>query len=144
MMVATSVVAISAAEADEKVVYNAEAITRLNKIGIFQGYNAADMGADDNVTRAQMALFTGRVLTGKVESNYWESYVNDTTFEDIDDVADYYVGAISYAYEQGVVIGKSDVAFDPNGNVTYQEALTMVVRSLGYTGLSYPNGFINK
>lgn len=91
-----------------------------------------------------MALFTGRVLTGKVESNYWESYVNDTTFEDIDDVADYYVGAISYAYEQGVVIGKSDVAFDPNGNVTYQEALTMVVRSLGYTGLSYPNGFINK
>ncbi len=144
MMVATSVVAISAAEADEKVVYNAEAITRLNKLGIFQGYNAADMGADDNVTRAQMALFTGRVLTGKVESNYWESYVNDTTFEDIDDVADYYVGAISYAYEQGVVIGKSDVAFDPNGNVTYQEALTMVVRSLGYTGLSYPNGFINK
>ncbi len=144
MMVATSVVAISAAEADEKVVYNAEAITRLNKLGIFQGYNAADMGADDNVTRAQMALFTGRVLTGKVESNYWESYVNDTTFEDIDDIADYYVGAISYAYEQGVVIGKSDVAFDPNGNVTYQEALTMVVRSLGYTGLSYPNGFINK
>lgn len=144
MMVATSVVAISAAEDDEKVVYNAEAITRLNKIGIFQGYNAADMGADDNVTRAQMALFTGRVLTGKVESNYWESYVNDTTFEDIDDVADYYVGAIAYAYEQGVVIGKSDVAFDPNGNVTYQEALTMVVRSLGYTGLSYPNGFINK
>lgn len=43
MMVATSVVAISAAEADEKVVYNAEAITRLNKLGIFQGYNAADM-----------------------------------------------------------------------------------------------------
>ncbi len=144
MMVATSVVAISAAEADEKVVYNAEAITRLNKLGIFKGYNAADMGADDNVTRAQMALFTGRVLTGKVESNYWESYVNDTTFEDIDDVADYYVGAIAYAYEQGVVVGKSDVSFDPNGNVTYQEALTMVVRSLGYTGLSYPNGFINK
>lgn len=144
MMVATSVVAISAAEADEKVVYNAEAIVRLNKLGIFQGYNAADMGADDNVTRAQMALFTGRVLTGKVESNYWESYVNDTTFEDIADIADYYVGAIAYAYENGVVIGKSDVAFDPNGNVTYQEALTMVVRSLGYTGLSYPNGFINK
>lgn len=144
MMVATSVVAISAAEADEKVVYNAEAITRLNKLGIFQGYNAEDMGADDDVTRAQMALFTGRVLTGKVESNYWESYVNDTTFEDIDEIADYYVGAISYAYENGVVIGKSDVAFDPNGNVTYQEALTMVVRSLGYTGLSYPNGFINK
>ena len=144
MMVATSVVAISAAEADEKVVFNAEAITRLNKIGIFQGYNANEMGENDNVTRAQMALFTGRVLTGKVESNYWESYVNDTTFEDIDEIADYYVGAIAYAYENGVVIGKSDVAFDPNGNVTYQEALTMVVRSLGYTGLSYPNGFINK
>lgn len=136
---------ISTAAADAAVAeYNETAITRLNKLGIFKGSTSGDMHADDNVTREQMALFTGRVLTGKVETNYWESYINDTTFADIDNESAEYVGAIAYAYEQGVVIGKSDVRFDPKGNVSYQDALTMVVRSLGYTGLSYPNGYINK
>ena len=140
MMVATSVVAISAAEADDKVAYNETAVVRLNKLGIFQG-TTNGLEADKNVTRAEMAQFTGRVMTGKVETNYWENYQNSTTFKDIDMWAE---GAIAYAYENGVVVGRSEDTFDPNGNVTYQEALTMVVRSLGYTGLSYPNGFINK
>ncbi len=144
MMVATSLMVVtSAADADEKVVYNETAIVRLNKLGIFKGSTSGDMHADDAVTREQMALFTGRVLTGKVTTSYWETYLDDTTFEDIDDEAAEYVGAISYAYEQGIVIGKSDVRFDPKGNVSYQDALTMVVRSLGYTGKTYPNGFIN-
>lgn len=140
MMVATSVVAISAAEADDKVTYNETAVVRLNKLDIFQG-TTNGLEADKNVTRAEMAQFTGRVMTGKVETNYWENYQNSTTFKDIDMWAE---GAIAYAYENGVVVGRSEDTFDPNGNVTYQEALTMVVRSLGYTGLSYPNGFINK
>ncbi|MBR4295324.1 MAG: S-layer homology domain-containing protein [Clostridia bacterium] len=143
MMVVGGMISTAAADATA-VEYNETAITRLNKLGIFKGSTSGDMHADDNVTREQMALFTGRVLTGKVETNYWESYINDTTFTDIDNEAAEYVGAIAYAYEQGVVIGKSDIRFDPKGNVSYQDALTMVVRSLGYTGLSYPNGYINK
>ncbi|MBQ8208474.1 MAG: S-layer homology domain-containing protein [Clostridia bacterium] len=142
MMVAACMVTTYAAEADDAVAYNEEAIVRLNKLGIFQG-KSDGLEPEDDVTRAEMAQLTGRVMTGKVSSNYWENYENDTTFEDLDAAA-WAVGAVSYAYEQGIVVGKSDVRFDPMGNVTYQDALTMVVRSLGYTGLSYPNGFINK
>ena len=126
MMVATSVVAISAAEADDKVAYNETAVVRLNKLGIFQG-TTNGLEADKNVTRAEMAQFTGRVMTGKVETNYWENYQNSTTFKDIDMWAE---GAIAYAYENGVVVGRSEDTFDTNCNVTYQEAITMVVRSL--------------
>lgn len=137
-------VVVPANAADEKATYSTTAIERLNKLGIFKGSTSGDMHADDQVTREQMALFTGRVLTGKVDKNYWETYENDTTFEDIDTESDEYIGAIAYAYENDIVVGKSDVRFDPKGNVLYRDALTMVVRSLGYTGLSYPNGYINK
>ncbi len=141
MMVATSIVAISADDA-AAVSYNADAATRLEKLEIMIGTENG-LELEKNVTRAEMAQFTGRVMTGEVEIEYWADYENSTTFEDLDD-AKWAIGAVAYAYEQGVVIGKSDVCFDPNGDVTYQEALTMVVRSLGYTGLKYPEGFINR
>ncbi len=141
MMVATSLMVVTSA-ADEKVDYNDEAIVRLNKLDIFQG-KTDGLEPEDNVTRAEMAQLVGRVMTGDVDSKYWENYTNDTTFEDLGAAA-WAVGAITYAYENGIVKGKSDVRFDPMGNVTYQDALTMVVRSLGYTGVSYPNGMINK
>ncbi|MEE0968447.1 MAG: S-layer homology domain-containing protein [Clostridia bacterium] len=144
MMVVACMVFVGAEEEAADVAYNADAIVRLNKLGIFKGTTSGDMKADDDVTREQMALFTARVVEGKVATNYWESYENDTTFEDIDDEAAEYVGAIAYSFGEGIVIGKSDVRFDPKGNVTYQDALTMVVRALGYTGQSYPNGCINK
>lgn len=142
MVVSVMMVGVSAD--DTKATYNATAIERLNKLGIFKGSTSGNMHADDDVTREQMALFTGRVMTGKTATNYWETYVNATTFEDIDDESAEFIGAIAYAYENGVVIGKSDVRFDPKGNVSYQDSLTMVVRALGYTGLDYPNGYINK
>ena len=142
MVVSVMMVGVSAD--DTKATYNATAIERLNKLGIFKGSTSGNMHADDDVTREQMALFTGRVMTGKTATNYWETYVNATTFKDIDNESAEFIGAIAYAYENGVVIGKSDVRFDPKGNVSYQDSLTMVVRALGYTGLQYPEGYINK
>ncbi len=149
MMVTACMVTANAADA-AKPVYNELAISRLNDLNIFQGYGEDAegnliTGADDAVTRAQMALFTGRVLTGKTDTKAWEGHINDTTFADIDNEASYFIGAISFAADNGIVVGRSDVEFDPKGQVSYQEALTMVVRSLGYVaGISYPNGFINK
>ena len=140
MMVATSLVAVIGAADEDKVTYNETAIRRLYELQIIQGKQDG-LEPDDNLTRAEAAQLVARLMTGKVGS-YWENYRNDTNFKDLDAAA-WAVGAISYAYEQGVVVGKSDVRFDPMGNVTYQDVLTMVVRSLGYTGLSYPYGFSN-
>lgn len=143
MMVVAGMVSTTAADA--KVEYNETAIARLKQLDIFKGRTSGD-AADSNVTREEMALFASRVMTGEVDKAYWTAYTNDTTFEDIDGEDAEFVGAIAYAFEEGLVIGKDEAGkrFDPKGNVTYQDALVMVVRSLGYTGLNYPNGYINK
>lgn len=144
VMTVVACVVVPANAADSSVTYNETALVRLQQLGIFKGSTSGDLHADDLVTRGEMALFTARVNEGKVDKNYWESYENDTTFEDIDTQIDEIVGAISYSYEKGIVNGKSEVRFDPKGNVLYRDALAMVVRALGYTSLSYPNGVINK
>lgn len=142
MMVVTCMVSVSAAD-EAEAAWNEVAISRLQDLDIFTGYEDGDLKPEKNISRVEMALLTSRVMTGKVSNNYWESYVNDTTFLDIEDTYAAGVGAIAYAYENGIVEGKSAERFDPKGNVTYRDALAMVVRSLGHSA-SYPNGIINK
>lgn len=143
MMVVTCMVSVSAADEAVEAKWNDVAISRLQDLDIFVGDEEGKLEPEKNVSRVQMAVLTSRVMTGKVDRLYWESYVNDTTFLDIENTYAEGVGAIAYAYENGIVKGKSAERFDPNGNVTYRDALAMVVRSLGYDA-SYPNGIINK
>ena len=146
LMMLISVVVVVPASAAE-VTFNTTALERLVKLGIYKGYGANELGEKDDVTREQMAMFVARVSTGKVANDAWAGYVNDTPFKDINDRPAVNIAAIAYAYDEGIIIGRSADVFDPKGNVSYQEALTMVVRALvGYEAtkdLKYPNGFIN-
>ena len=146
LMMLISVVVVVPASAAEAT-FNTTALERLVKLGIYKGYGANELGEKDDVTREQMAMFVARVSTGKVANDAWAGYVNDTPFKDIADRPAVNVAAIAYAYDEGIIIGRSADVFDPKGNVSYQEALTMVVRALlGYEAtktLKYPEGFIN-
>ncbi len=146
LMMLISVVVVVPASAAE-VTFNTTALERLVKLGIYKGYGANELGEKDDVTREQMAMFVARVSTGKVANDAWADFVNDTPFKDINDRPAVNIAAIAYAYDEGIIIGRSADVFDPKGNVSYQEALTMVVRALvGYEAtkdLKYPNGFIN-
>ena len=146
LMMLISVVVVVPASAAEAT-FNTTALERLVKLGIYKGYGANELGEKDDVTREQMAMFVARVSTGKVANDAWAGYVNDTPFKDINDRPAVNVAAIAYAYDEGIIIGRSADVFDPKGNVSYQEALTMVVRALlGYEAtktLKYPEGFIN-
>jgi hypothetical protein len=146
LMMLISVVVVVPASAAEAT-FNTTALERLVKLGIYKGYGANELGEKDDVTREQMAMFVARVSTGKVANDAWAGYVNDTTFKDIADRPAVNIAAIAYAYDEGIIVGRSADVFDPKGNVTYQEALTMVVRALvGYEetkSLKYPEGFIN-
>lgn len=146
LMMLISVVVVVPASAAETT-FNTTALERLVKLGIYKGYGANELGEKDDVTREQMAMFVARVSTGKVANDAWAGYVNDTPFKDIADRPAVNVAAIAYAYDEGIIIGRSADVFDPKGNVSYQEALTMVVRALlGYEAtktLKYPEGFIN-
>jgi len=54
-----------------------------------------------------------------------------------------YKGAIMYAVENKI-IGITDGYFNPFGTLIYQDAVTAVLRSLGYSSLLYPWGYIEK
>ena len=123
-----------------------KAIAFLANYGIFKGISADDLGADLDVNRYQMALFVGRISTGWVDDSKWEDGPeNWSEFTDISEgaVADYW-GALSYANQKGIIEGYGNGKFGPYDGITYQNALTMVVRTLGYTGLDWPWGYIQK
>ena len=120
------------------------AIEFLSNYGIFKG--GEGLTNEDDIQRYQMALFVSRISTGWVDDAQWEDgTANDSTFEDINEgAAASYLGAISYANQNGIIEGYSAKTFAPYDGITYRDALTMVVRTLGYKGLSYPWGNIEK
>ncbi len=139
--------AISAIEEEVEVAGQYDnAIKFLNQYGIFKGKSADDLGAEDMLERYQMALFVSRIATGWVDDEQWEDGPeNWSEFTDISEgpVANYW-GALSYANSQGIIEGYGNGKFGPTDGITYQNALTMVVRTLGYQGLEWPWGYIQK
>jgi hypothetical protein len=125
-----------------------EAIAVLENYGIMKGINpdTFDADADSDIQRYQMALFTGRIATGWIYDTQWTNGgVNNSGFTDLDGTpAASFYGAISYAAQKGIILGYGDGKFGPTDGIKYKDALTMVLRTLEYTGLNYPWGFIEK
>jgi hypothetical protein len=122
-----------------------DAVEFLVSYGIMHG-KGDKLGVYDDIKRYEMALFEGRLLTGWVEDTAWEDGTqNSSEFTDLaGTAAENYYGAISYVNQKGVIEGYGDGRFGPENPITYQDALTMTVRALGYQGLAYPWGYIEK
>ena len=97
-------------------------------------------GGTQNVTRQQFALFVARIKTGTPEF-----YLPDDNalvevqklFSDVEDAT--FAAAILFCFEEGIITGSVAPAagapgkFDPEANITLQQAAAMLVRALGYT-----------
>lgn len=121
-----------------------EAIDFLATVGLYKG----GVPADEDVTRWQMALFVSRFITGQLDDKYWE-YTDedkDSGFTDIGKLEAYQIGAVTFAAQEGIVVGVGENKFAPNDNVQYRDAITMIVRALGFKmkASQYPWGYINK
>lgn len=126
MMVLGSLVVVSATEID----YAAEntwAVEVLSKIEVLQGDENGDPMLDNAILRYEMALFLARALTGKTDDAYWAKVENETPFDDL--LTHPYNGAATWNYNHGIILGVTDTIFNPNGNITYQDAIVMVVRA---------------
>ena len=53
----------------------------------------------------------------------------------------WYYSYVKHVYEEGVMNGKSETSFDPEGVVTRAEFLTMLVRASGLVPSTYSGGF---
>lgn len=140
LMLVSSLSLITSAKFEDVTDFQNE-IAVLSNLGVIKGKADGTYGFDEAVTRRQTALFFARATTGKVDDAiHWQSEVNTTPFKDLDAENDFY-GAISYCHNVGIVLGRSATEFAPNDNITFQEAVTMAVRALGYGGASMDAGY---
>ncbi len=123
------------------------AIKFLNTYNIMHGKEDGLLHAEQTVKRYEMALFTGRIMSGWVDDDKWEDFdANDSGFTDLKGTgAENVYGAMSYVSQKGVIEGYGNGIFKPEQTVTYREALTMAVRTLGYgAGYDWPWDYIEK
>lgn len=125
MMILGTLVVVSAA--DEERAENTWAVTILKDLNVLQGLSEDDLGLDVAIKRYEMSLFITRALTGKTNDVYWMGAKNETPFTDLDGFQ--YAGAMTWTYNYGIILGRDAKTFDPNGYVTYQEAIAMIVRA---------------
>ncbi len=119
-----------------------EAVETLSKLNIVEGYEDGEYKADQNVTRAEMTALIARVLgIGETAKNQMA-----TSFTDVP-ASHWASGFVAWASSSNVVKGYGDGTFGPENNVLYEEAVTMIMRALGYEVVAagkggYPGGFI--
>lgn len=125
-----------------------EAIETLNSVGVITGMTETQFSPDNNVTRWQMALLMTKLLTAEVDNTQWASSAGNIIFEDVVNNIRHYGGSIAFAVNQNIIIGRSETVFAPEDGITLQEAVTIMVRSLGYPrqqyDAGYPDSYIEK
>ncbi len=120
-----------------------EAVDVLSKLGIINGYEEDgkfSFKPDNNVTRAE---FTAMLLRTRGMGSVGSLSLENPPFPDVvtPDVS-WAIGNIRTAKELGIINGYEEdgnFIFKPNNNVSYEEAVKMIVCALGY-GEMNPEG----
>lgn len=120
-----------------------EAIDNLSSLGVLSGYPDGSFGAKDPLTRAQFAKIVV-AMTGN--SDAAESKKTEV-FTDVSS-GHWAIGYINEAAELGIITGYPDGSFAPEENINYAQAITVVIRMLGYStdevGTNWPFDYVNK
>jgi len=122
-------VAFAAAPSDVAGTKYEKAVKLLLDLGVTTGYPDGSYKPGNVVTRAEMAAFIVRAL-GLEEAAKFSA--GATKFTDIK-AGEWHTGYINVASTVGVIKGYPDGTFKPYATVTYPEAVTMLVRALGYS-----------
>lgn len=96
-----------------------EAIESMAVKGIIDGKSQDKFAPKDNITRAEFAALASRML------KYNEETEKQLPFKDVKKDKWYY-NSVSAVYENGLMEGKSDKGFDPEGNITREEMAKII------------------
>lgn len=114
----------------------------LSELKIMAGDPDGNMRLNDYVTRAEFAKVAVNSSSAKnsVATSLKVSPFSDVTYKH------WSAPYVKVAVENGICEGYTDSTFKPDNNVTFEEAVTMMLRILGYTdgdfGISWPYGQI--
>ncbi|KXG76956.1 Surface layer protein [Fervidicola ferrireducens] len=105
-----------------------DAVMRLAAFGIVNGMEDGKYHPDEKVTREQFAKLLVTALGMESAAKAGAGHVS---FKDVAP-SRWSAGYISVAAGQGLIKGYPDGTFKPDKEVSYAEAITMLVRALGY------------
>lgn len=113
-------------------------------LGLIKGYEDGTFKPEGEITRAEFAAIVVRLLGQEAQV---EGAKASTQFTDVP--ADHWAaGYVNIAVQAGVVNGYGNGMFGPEDLVEYQDAITMMVRALGYEpaigSAGYPTGYLTK
>lgn len=106
---------------------------KLQKLGLVSGYGNGQLGENDNLTRAQMMVLIAQL---KGVDNQAKYYALPSKSVDVDPFA-WYAPYVAYAEAQAWTSGIGPKRFGPNQMLTSQEAVTFMLKVLGYTVPDY-------
>lgn len=114
----------------------------LKTLGVLSGFDDKSYRPDEPVSGADFAAAAVK-LTGKAEAA--AAYTGYTYFEDVDE-KEWYTPYINYLTESYIV--SQEEKFYPDENITYMQAVKIVVKILGYGPLAevkggFPNGYLS-
>ena len=147
-LTASSFVAVSANYTDVTADTSyASAINELSALGIVDGFEDGTFKPDENVNRAQFA----KLVVGAMNKLAQAEANTTQIFTDVAPGSyDWAIGYVAQAYQDGLVEGTNDenTTYDPSMNVTYAQAMKMLVCAAGYEQWSknaggWPNGYLS-
>ncbi len=113
-------------------------------LGLFKGYEDGTFAPEGEITRAEFAAIVVRLLGQEAQA---EGAKAATQFVDVP-AEHWAAGYINIAVQAGVINGYGNGNFGPEDLVEYQDAITMMVRALGYEpaigSAGYPTGYLTK
>jgi len=125
MMVMT---ASAAGFTDSDEIVHTEAVSTMNALNIINGKeDGSYFDPAGTVTRAEMAKMICVALNGGRDPQ-----LGTTAYSFADTAGHWAAGYIEYCYNLGIIAGRGDGTFDPNGTVTGTEAAKMLLVSIGY------------
>lgn len=118
-------------------------VMKMNKFGIILGYGDGNLGAGDDVTRAQFAVMVVKALG--LDDAAQASAGTKPVFDDV--TAEWSFGYVNVASQLGIIYGIGGNKFAPTDKVTLVQALAMVERAMGYEKYAqklggYPAGYV--
>ncbi len=122
----------------------ADAVDRLSLLGILEGYPDGTFKPEGQITRAEFAAVAVRAKGLKAVAAAAQGL--PTGFSDVPGTF-WASGVVGTAARLGIVNGVGNGQFAPQSPVKYEEAITMLVRALGYEAAAqakggYPYGYL--
>lgn len=144
MVLGTFGTAFAASYPDTDNTVYADAVDRLSEIGILKGYPDGSFKPEGQITRAEFAAVAVRAKG--LDSAATAAKGLATGFTDVP-TAHWASGYVGTAGRLGIINGVGGGLFAPEAPVKYEEAVTMIVRALGYEVAAqakggYPYGYL--